>query len=83
MIPETMTNSFPLEKNKSRLANKTKLNYTQKQKIPDEILRGDARSPDCSSYESAPCYVDTPEESNIQATNCHKIPDLHHIVICG
>jgi hypothetical protein len=38
MIPETMTNSFPPEENKSRLANKTKLNYTQKQKIPDEIL---------------------------------------------
>jgi hypothetical protein len=38
MIPETMTRSFPQEKNKSRLANKTKLNYAQKQKIPDEIL---------------------------------------------
>jgi hypothetical protein len=63
----------------------TKQNWIthKNKKIPDEILWGDARSPDCSSYESAPCYVDTPEESNIQATNCDKMPDLHHIVICG
>jgi hypothetical protein len=50
-------------------------NLNQANNIPDEVLWCDAGSPNCRSYESAPCYVDTPGE-RIQSNSFITIPAI-------